>query len=264
MHPALLTKSASATPIELVSAAAFKDWLKGQAARVQTLAAAVGFKGEAGKLVLVPDAEGKIGQVLLGTGEGRDGFILAPLPGSLPAGDYGLASVPHGLSAETLALGWADGAYRFTRYKKNDEKPRRLVLPKAANADETSRQAEAIDLLRDLVNTPASDMGPAEITGAAEALAAEFGADIEVTTGKKLESGYPMVHAVGKGAVQPPRFIEISWAKKGGRAHAPKLVIVGKGVAFDTGGLNLKGGANMALMKKDMGGAAHALGLARL
>jgi leucyl aminopeptidase len=264
MHPVFLAKSASATPIELVSTAGFKDWLKGQDARMKTLAAAVGFKGDSGKLVLVPDAEGEIDRVLLGIGEGRDGFILAPLPGALPAGDYALASVPDGLNAETLALGWADGAYRFTRYKKNEDKPRRLVLPKGVNADEASRQAEAVDLVRDLVNTPAADMGPVEITGAAEALAAEFGADIEITTGKKLESGYPMVHAVGKGAVQAPRFIEIGWAKKGGKANAPKLVIVGKGVAFDTGGLNLKGGSNMALMKKDMGGAAHALGLARL
>ena len=265
MHSAFLAKSAAATPIELVSLAAFKDWLQGQDPRLKKLAAATGFKGEVGKVLLIPDAEGAIAQVLLGIGEGGDSFCLAPLPGSLPAGDYVLASLPEGgLNTESLALGWADGAYRFTRYKKNDDKPRRLVLPKSAHLEETSRQAEAIDLVRDLVNTPASDMGPAEITGAAEALAAEFGAEIEVTTGKKLERGYPMVHAVGRGAVQPPRFIEISWAKKGGRADAPKLVIVGKGVAFDTGGLNLKGGANMALMKKDMGGAAHALGLARL
>ena len=201
---------------------------------------------------------------MLGVGEGGDSFILAPLPTSLPAGDYVLKDIPDGLNPETLALGWADGAYRFTRYKKNEDKPRRLVLPTGVDADEVSRQAEAIDLVRDLVNTPASDMGPKEITGAAEALAAEFGADIQVTTGKMLESGYPMVHAVGKGASQPPRFIEIGWRKDGGKPHPKKLVIVGKGVAFDTGGLNLKGGANMALMKKDMGGGAHALGLARL
>jgi leucyl aminopeptidase len=133
-------------------------------------------------------------------------------------------------------------------------------MPKGADAQEASRQAEAIDWLRDLVNTPPCDMGPAEIAGEATKLAKEFGAEIEITTGKDLEAGYPMVHAVGKGAVQPPRYIEFAWGKK----DAPVIAIVGKGVAFDTGGLNLKGGDNMRLMKKDMGGAAHALALARL
>ncbi|MBI1359792.1 MAG: leucyl aminopeptidase family protein [Alphaproteobacteria bacterium] len=264
MHPVFLAKSPSATAISLVGASDFDAWLKAQDARTGKMAEATGFRGEAGKLMLVADAEGGIGRVVLGLGDGADSFILAPLPTALPAGDYALDDIPDGLNPETLALGWADGAYRFTRYKANEEKPRRLVLPKGVDAEEVSRQAEAVDLVRDLVNTPASDMGPQEITGAAEALAAEFGADIQVTTGKMLETGYPMVHAVGKGASQPPRFIEIGWRKDGGKPNPRKLVIVGKGVAFDTGGLNLKGGANMALMKKDMGGAAHALGLARL
>jgi leucyl aminopeptidase len=163
------------------------------------------------------------------------------------------------LDGVTLALGWADGAYRFTKYKLAD-KARRLMLPAGVDQVEVDRQAEAIDWLRDLVNTPPCDLGPVEIAAEAQALAAEFGASIEITEGTALERGFPLVHAVGKGAVQPPRHIEIHW----GRESDPKIAIVGKGVAFDTGGLNLKTGSNMALMKKDMGGAAHALALSRM
>lgn len=259
MHSAFLSRSASTIPLQLVTAKGLGPWTKGQDARVKVLVDAAGFKADAGKALLIPNNDGSIGTVLVGLGEGKDGFVLASLPGALPPGDYSLADIPEGMSGETLALGWADGAYRFTKYKAGD-KPRRLLLPKAVDAQEVSRQAEAIDWLRDLVNTPPCDLGPVEIAAEATALAKEFGAEISVTTGKALESGYPMVHAVGKGAVQAPRYIEISWGKE---SH-PKLAIVGKGVAFDTGGLNLKTGSNMALMKKDMGGAAHALALARL
>jgi leucyl aminopeptidase len=259
MHSAFLFRSSSAVPLELVTAKGLGSWTKAQDDRIKVLVDAAGFRADAGKTLLVQAAGGAIEKVLVGLGEGTDGFVLAGLPGSLPAGDYALNEVPDGLSGETLALGWADGAYRFTKYKSGD-KPRRLVLPKGVDAQEASRQAEAIDWLRDLVNTPPCDMGPVEIAAEAEAVAKEFGAEVTVTIGKALEDGFPMVHAVGKGAVQPPRFIEIIWGKE----SDPKVAIVGKGVAFDTGGLNLKTGPGMALMKKDMGGAAHALALARL
>jgi len=260
MHSALLSRSTSAVPLELVTAKGLGPWTKEQDGRIKVLVDAAGFRADAGKVLLVPNADGAIEKAIVGTGDGSDGFVLASLPGSLPPGDYAVAGIPEGLDPETLALGWADGAYRFTKYKASTEKPRRLVLPKGVDAQETPRQAEAIDWLRDLVNTPPCDMGPAEIAGEASELAKEFGAEIAVTIGSELEAGYPMVHAVGKGAVQPPRYIEIAW----GKADAPVVAIVGKGVAFDTGGLNLKGGDNMRLMKKDMGGAAHALALARL
>ncbi|MBK8837677.1 MAG: leucyl aminopeptidase family protein [Hyphomonadaceae bacterium] len=258
MHSAFISRSASAVPLQLVAAKGLGPWTKSQSARIKVLVDAVGFRGDAGKALLVHGAGGELESVLVGLGEGMDGFALASLPGSLPAGDYALSEIPDGLNGETLAIGWADGAYRFTRYKAG-EKPRRLLLPKSVDAAEVSRQAEAIDWLRDLVNTPPCDLGPAEIAAEAQALAKEFGAEIEITTGKALESGYPMVHAVGKGAAQAPRYIELSW----GKAKAPVVVLVGKGVAFDTGGLNLKT-SGMGLMKKDMGGAAHALALARL
>jgi leucyl aminopeptidase len=258
MHAAFVSRSASAVPLQLVTAKGLGPWTKGQPARIKVLVDAAGFRADAGKALLVHNDEGALESVLVGLGEGTDGFVLAGVPGTLPQGDYALGDIPAGMNGETLALGWADGAYRFTKYKSG-EKPRRLLLPKSVDAAEVSRQAEAIDWLRDLVNTPPCDMGPAEIAAEAQALAKEFGAEIEITTGKALESGYPMVHAVGKGAAQGPRFIEISW----GKATAPKVAIVGKGVAFDTGGLNIKT-SGMGLMKKDMGGAAHALALARL
>ena len=258
MHAAFVARSASAVPLHLMTAKGLGPWTKTQPARIKVMVDAAGFRGDMGKALLIHGAGGELESVLVGLGEGTDGFALASLPGSLPAGDYALTEIPGGLDGETLAIGWADGAYRFTRYKAG-EKPRRLLLPKSVDAAEVSRQAEAIDWLRDLVNTPPCDLGPAEIAAEAQALAKEFGAEIEITTGKALESGYPMVHAVGKGAVQAPRYIEISW----GKAKAPVIALVGKGVAFDTGGLNLKT-SGMGLMKKDMGGAAHALALARL
>lgn len=258
MHPAFVSRSASAIPLQLVTAKGLGPWTKGQDARVKVLVDAAGFRGDAGKTLLVANKDGAIELVLVGIGEGTDGFVLASLPGSLPAGDYALVEIPDGMNGETLALGWADGAYRFTKYKAGD-KPRRLLLPKSVDAQEVSRQAEAIDWLRDLVNTPPCDLGPVEIAAEATALAKEFGAEISVTSGKALESGYPMVHAVGKGAQQQPRYIEISW----GNPKHPVIALVGKGVAFDTGGLNIKT-SGMGLMKKDMGGAAHALALSRL
>jgi leucyl aminopeptidase len=260
MHHAFLAKSASAIPLELVTSKGVGPWTKAQADRIRMLVDATAFRGDAGKTLLVPGADGSIEKVLVGVGDASDGFVLANLPGSLPPGDYALGVAPEGLKADTLALGWADGAYRFTKYKAPTEKPRRLVLSAEVDAEEVSRQAEAIDWLRDLVNTPPCDMGPVEIAAAATAMAREFGADVSVTEGKALEDGFPMIYAVGKGAVQGPRFVEIMWGKE----SDPKVAIVGKGVAFDTGGLNLKGGDNMRLMKKDMGGAAHALAIARL
>ncbi|OYW43003.1 MAG: leucyl aminopeptidase [Rhodobacterales bacterium 12-64-8] len=258
MHPIFLSPSSAAIPLVLLTAKGLGPWTKDQPDNVKTLVDATGFKAETGKVLLVHGADGTIAQALAGLGEGKDGFALASVPGSLPAGDYALADVPAGMNGETLVLGWADGAYRFTKYKTGD-KPRRLVLPKSVDAAEVSRQAEAIDWLRDLVNTPPNDMGPAEIAAEAEGLAKAFGASIEITLGEELETGFPMVHAVGKGSGQAPRFIEIAWGKE----SDPKIAIVGKGVAFDTGGLNIKT-AGMGLMKKDMGGAAHALALARL
>jgi leucyl aminopeptidase len=258
MHPAFHSHPETAIPLVLATTKGLGPWTKDQPDRVKRLVDAAGFRAEAGRTLLLHDPDGGLERVLVGLGEGSDGFVLANLPASLPAGDYRLAEIPVGLDRETLALGWADGAYRFTRYKAG-EKPRRLMMPDGVDGVEVHRQAEAIDWLRDLVNTPPCDMGPGEIAAEAERLAEEFGAAIDITQGAALAQGFPMVHAVGKGAAQAPRHIEMLW----GRESDPKIAIVGKGVAFDTGGLNLKT-TGMALMKKDMGGAAHALALSRM
>jgi leucyl aminopeptidase len=235
MHPAFHSHPETAIPLVLATTKGLGPWTKDQPDRVKRLVDAAGFRAEAGRTLLLHDPDGGLERVLVGLGEGSDGFVLANLPASLPAGDYRLAEIPVGLDRETLALGWADGAYRFTRYKAG-EKPRRLMMPDGVDGVDVHRQAEAIDWLRDLVNTPPCDMGPGEIAAEAERLAEEFGAAIDITQGAALAQGFPMVHAVGKGAAQAPRHIEMLW----GRESDPKIAIVGKGVAFDTGGLNLK------------------------
>src|SRR5690349_5396197 len=167
MHSAFLSRSSSAVPLELVTSKGLGPWTKEQDTRIKVLVDAAGFRADAGKVLLVPNAEGAIERAIVGIGDATDGYVLANLPGALPAGDYAIEDVPQGLDPETLALGWADGAYRFTKYKTSTEKPRRLVLPAGASAQEANRQAEAIDWLRDLVNTPPCDMGPIEIANEA-------------------------------------------------------------------------------------------------
>jgi leucyl aminopeptidase len=181
------------------------------------------------------------------------------MSGFLPSGSYRLASGEPGAGA----LGWLLGQYRFDRYREAAEAGARVLLtPDAAGIDETVRLAEATALVRDLVNTPASDLGPAELEAAAEALGKRHGATVTVTRGDSLVQGYPMIHTVGHAAtkVRHPRLIELEW---GDPAH-PRIALVGKGVCFDTGGLDIKPSAGMRLMKKDMGGAAHVLALADL
>jgi leucyl aminopeptidase len=222
------------------------------------------FTGKAGEVVLVPDAAGDLAEVLFGVGEdGASAKTWRGLPSRLPAGDYKidgeLAADPGG-----VALAWALGAYRFSRYRQ--EKPgeaARLIAPDGADLERVSLLAGACARARDMVNTPANDMGPAEMETIARELAAAHGAEIAVIGGDDLiAQGYPAVHAVGRAAhpARGPRMVEISW---GDPAH-PVLAVVGKGVAFDTGGLDIKPGGSMRLMKKDMGGAAHALALGEM
>ncbi|MEM7766655.1 MAG: leucyl aminopeptidase family protein [Pseudomonadota bacterium] len=220
-----------------------------------------GFTGAKGQTVTLPDEAGKPRDVLFGVGDGVDALALAALAARLPKGTYAIETAPAGWKAEWSAAGWADGAYRFGRYLSTAHEPPRLVLPSDTDAESLSREADAIALLRDLVNTPAEHMGPAGLQAAVSALGETYGARVEVIMGEALlDANYPMVHAVGRAAAELPRFIELSW---GDESH-PELALVGKGVAFDSGGLNIKTGDYMRLMKKDMGGAAHAIALARL
>lgn len=219
-----------------------------------------GFSAKPGEICLLPGAGGALSGAIMGLGArseaGRSRFALARAQ-ALPKGDWRLAALPEGLDPDEAALGWLLGQYRFTRYKGGPSDGPRLVCPAGVDADRLLAVARAEFLTRDLINTPASDMGPAQLEAAARALADRIGARFEVTTGEALlQQNLPLIHAVGRAAAEAPRLIDIRLGDEG-----PVLAIVGKGVCFDTGGLNLKPGASMALMKKDMGGAATALGL---
>lgn len=242
-----------AAPIRLVAEGATEAVDYGE--DLNALAAANAFKGEAGA-VLASTAG-----VLLGVGDGRDPFILAAAADKLPAGNYVLHADLDEDAANIAALAWLLGGYRFDRYRAQRPADARLVAPPSADFTAAQRAADAVFLVRDLVNTPAGDMTPAALEGAARALGERFGATVSVIVGDDLlAKNFPLIHAVGRAAASPPRLIDLQW----GDQNAPRLTLVGKGVTFDSGGLNMKNAAGMALMKKDMGGAAHALGLGQM
>ncbi len=246
----------SAVPIRCVRE---DEPLEGAAAR---LAAAADFKGQSGRLLLVPGPDGALDHVLLGLGSGKAQPGLARgLPSRLPPGDYRLENAPADWDPTLAAISFAQGAYVFDRFKPAPHAQVRLVAPEADLA-EVRRVAHAAAMARDMVNTPANLMGPRQMEAIAREVAENSGANVSVVTGDALlQAGYPAVHAVGRGATaeRAPRVVEMSWGAQG-----PLIAIVGKGVAFDTGGYNIKPGAGMRHMKKDMGGAAHALALARM
>ncbi len=259
LHPALITTSDKATSVHLYTAAQWRSG-KGLSPALQALAKAHKFDGKIGQMVISAADDGAIGDVLFGLGEGTDALAVAALSAKLPDGDYAIARDGDYPMAH-IAAGWIDGAYRFDRYLAKPATPPRMVIEAGAEGDAIRREAAAVSCLRDMVNTPAEDMGPNSIQAVISDLAKQHGATLETTLGDALlEANYPMVHAVGRAAQQEPRFLELSW----GDETAPELAIVGKGVAFDTGGLNLKTGSSMRLMKKDMGGSAHAIALAGL
>lgn len=245
-----------------VTKAGLADWLAGQSPAVASWVKAVGFTGEAGSTVFLPGPDGAVTHVLAGVSAIDDLWAFAGLPASLPAGSYRIDAALDTRAATRAALGWALGSYRFSRYKKPPEKGfANLVWPAEADRGEVERAATATWLVRDLVNTPACDMGPAELAQAAQDLAAEFDAAVEVIVGQDLlDRDYPAIHAVGRASPRAPRLIDLRW----GNPEHPKVTIVGKGVCFDTGGLDLKPSSAMLIMKKDMGGAAHALALGRM
>ena len=229
-------------------------WLAAQSERRRAWLDASGFRGKAGSAVLLPPEDGELEAVLVASDPARpwDGAVLHA---ALPDGAWTL----RGGEAGELALGWALAAYRFDRYRKTDRPTPALALPETPAVARAKALARSFYLARDLVNTPANDLGPAELAAAVEAVAAEFDAGFRVVIGDGLEAGYPLIHTVGQASPRAPRLIELTW----GEADAPKLTLVGKGVCFDTGGLDIKPSAGMLLMKKDMGGAALMLALAR-
>ena len=252
-----------ARTIHLVDKTVFDAWARRQSAARRALLEAMRFDGKtAFQYALLPGEAGEPEVVATVAGTAKlSPWCLARLGEALPAGTYRLAEG----APDLAALGWMLGQHRFERYKSApapERGERVLLTPEAAGIDRLVRLAEATAMVRDLVDTPASDLGPADLEAAATTLAAEYGATVEIVRGDALESGFPMIAAVGRGAARDraPRLIALHW----GAEDAPRLAIVGKGVCFDSGGLDIKPASGMRLMKKDMGGAAHALALARL
>lgn len=249
-----------AVPIESLDAAALPACRKRLTVAQRRWLQSSDFNARAGSVRLLPDADGKLARVLVGVDREEPLWALGALAQSLPEGDYALAV--EGVLGDTrlAALGFALGGYRYARYRKAPRAPARLVVAPALLA-ELQPLLDAAAQVRDWVNTPTEDMGPADLAAAARALGKAHGAKLREWVGDELlAANFPTIHAVGRASHRAPRLIELRW----GKSRHPHLVLVGKGVCFDTGGLNLKTGDGMRWMKKDMGGAAHALALAGL
>ncbi|WP_288487677.1 leucyl aminopeptidase family protein [uncultured Novosphingobium sp.] len=253
-------KGQQAIAIHLITKDGLEEFLKGRTVPQRAALEAQRFAGEAGSHAILPDGDGWSVVTGVAKADALSTWCLAKLPQALPAGTYRLASAEPGAAL----LGWVSAQYRFERYlsEPKPEGPRVLLTGQPKAIDGVLAEAAATALVRDLVNTPAEDMGPADLEAHAEAIAKPHGAVVRVTRGDALQTEFPMIHAVGRAAARShaPRLIEIEW---GDPAH-PRVAVVGKGVCFDSGGLDIKPSSGMLLMKKDMGGAAHALALAQL
>src|SRR3954452_8436298 len=259
MHPVFTARSKTARPIWFVTSSTLSKVLPKLGKNDRAYVKAAGFEPRSSRCLILPS-----GGVLFGLENNKDGhnaFLPGLLPRMLPAGTYRFANAPH--DGRLGALAFALGSYRFTRYRKASDKAVRLMLPDGVDGDDLSRIAEGMTLARDLINTPANDMGPAELEAAARALVKQHGAKFRSIVGDDLlKQNFPLIHAVGRAAdpSRAPRLIELRW----GKASDPKVTLVGKGVCFDTGGLDLKPESAMLIMKKDMGGAATVLALAHM
>ena len=261
MHSSFVA-GGDAVPVHFMHSGNADAVLGAMPAHTRAFAQAAGFEAKPGKLLPLPGEGAALAGVLFGLeapdANVKDFLRPAALTTSLPAGIYRFANAPH--DARLALLGVALGAYQFTRYRKGEAREVRFVVPAGVDGEDVSRVAEAVAFARDLINTPSNDLGPAELEAVARSLAERYGARVSVTQGAALETGFPLIHAVGMGSPRSPRLIDLTW----GDANAPKVTLVGKGVVFDTGGLDIKPDSGMLNMKKDMGGAATALALAQM
>ena len=258
---AFTASSRGAAALTLLREADVPQWLRSAPAERKRWLHGSGFKGRAGELALLP-GEASPGAIFVFAGDGSsaDLWRLAGLPTRLPEGAWQCDDLSRA-TADRLALAWGIGAYQFTRYRKADRAPASLVWPRHADRAGVERAVDAAALARDLINTPAQDMGPSALARSAVQMARRLGMKSRIVVGEALlKSGYGLIHAVGRAAADAPRLIDLTW----GDAKHPQVTLVGKGVCFDTGGLDIKGADGMKLMKKDMGGAAHALALAQM
>ena len=258
MSSFLTSDRGSAIPITPITAATLPTWLE-QHAQSRDWISTIGFKAQPGSFAFVPSRDGRPCAILAAPNEGAAVYRFAHLPTALPEGVYALELDGDYGSPTEVALGWALGSYQFSSYKKPKRAPAALVWPADTDQAEVERVSRAVFLARDLINTPAEDMGPEQLAAAAKRVAETHGAKLTVTIGDDLlKSNYPTIHIVGRASDREPRLIDVRW----GEQSAPKVTLVGKGVCFDTGGLDLKPRDGMLEMKKDMGGAAVVLGLA--
>lgn len=264
MSFAFADESAAIRPLHLVPQEAAQGFCEGRPPAERAWLAATGFSGTLGQLCLLPGPDGAPAGAAFGLGTAaarkRGRFHVAGAVADLPEGAWQIHGAISPAEAEEAALGWLLSAYRFSRYRSAEPPKARLVLPAGVDAARVMAMAEGEAMTRDLINTPASDLGPAELEDAFLSLAGQFGAPTRVIRGDDLlTEGFPMIHAVGRASPRAPRLLDLRWGEEG-----PTLTLVGKGVCFDTGGLDLKPAASMGLMKKDMGGAATVMGLARM
>jgi len=262
--PGLCEDPGEAIALHLVAERDYAGWIAGQSPQTQRWLQCSAFRPESGRWVLLPGSDGRPAAVLAGTGKGATDpqallWLAAALADRLPPGRHVLAQEFGDARDRLFATGWAMGGYRFSRYRNTKDVPRlaQLKLPSTVRLTDVAPASAACTLARDLINTPPNDMGPAELEDAARELASRHGGVVEVVSGTRLAAEFPLVAAVGQGSPRAPRLIELRFA----RPHAARIALVGKGVCFDTGGLDIKPAAGMLLMKKDMGGAACVLAL---
>jgi leucyl aminopeptidase len=258
-HPLLASSADASLPIWLVSQETWPQVSETLPPTASAFAKVQSFSGKSGSLVLLPDADGALAGAAYGLPEDADPFLPGKLATLLPEGTYRFET--HAPDDALATLSWLLSSYCFGRYRKRETPTARLVVPPGVDGTEIGRIADAVVLGRDLVNTPTSDLGPDGIEAAARELAERYGARFSSIVGEDLlNQNFPMIHAVGRASATAPRLIDFTW----GDESAPRVTLVGKGVAFDTGGLDIKPASGMLLMKKDMGGAAAALALASM
>jgi leucyl aminopeptidase len=249
----------NAIPILILKLSDYPQWLNAQNSFTQNWLGSMQFRLEPGSTTYIPDASGKIASVIFCVLEMKNFWGVGSLPISLADGVYRFEG--EGIDYARLALAWGLGSYQFSRYKKPTRKPSCLLLPAAASAEQINHLVESIYLVRDLINTPTDDMGPTQLAEAVVNLAAQHGATVTQIIGEDLlKQNYASIYTVGRASDDAPRLLDLRW---GNPSHR-RVTLVGKGVCFDTGGLDLKPASAMLIMRKDMGGAAHTLGLARL
>ncbi len=256
-----LPKTSHAIPITVLTTENLAQWSEQQNEYTRNWLKNTGFIAKPESFNLIPNAQGQLSRVVVGTNSLNNFWAIGHLPTLLPPGIYYLEGVTEISAQQQAAIAWGSGAYQYTKYKPANKTVAKFMLTENADTHYIDNVVQSIYWIRDLINTPTENMGPAELAEEALILSSEFSATVTQIVGDDLlTQNYPAIHAVGRAGHQAPRLIDIRW----GNINDPKITLVGKGVCFDTGGLDIKNSSGMALMKKDMGGAAHVLGLGRL